>query len=59
MDLPDDEDLITAPQGRVRLIKYNLDHDNDDLPDHIQARLDRIRDNSLQKYRETRYNRDK
>ena len=57
-NLPDDDDLATSPSGRTRLVRYDPNHDNDDLPDHILARLATAREKALEKYREICYNRD-
>jgi hypothetical protein len=38
--------------GRPRLISSNLWDDDTELPDHILKRLEQIREQTLQKYRE-------
>ena len=38
--------------GRIRLINTNLWDDDTELPDHITKRLEQIRVQALQKYRE-------
>lgn len=51
-DLPGDEDLATPPSHKFRLIKYDPEDDNDDLPDHILVKLEQIRENALKRHRE-------
>jgi hypothetical protein len=51
--LPDDDDLATPTSGRFRLVSADLNDDANDLPEEIMARLAKIRELALQKYRET------